>query len=268
MTTQTWLWAAPAKHSTRQIEGVLGRLELLYRLGVDRHLLDVPEATLRRYARRLASRRPFAGARIVEPARTLEVACFLLVTTDQLLLMVRRRVAEQRAHRSKSRAERIRDRLIEGVRPVRTLLRALVKLPWTSVEGHPALAALATLKVSYEADERTLSRTVSVSLGRVWRAVIGGEDRERAFAAFEVAPLLALRRALRNGTVWIEHSLTFRSRERLFIPVMQWGGTPAGALPAARLVDPVRGVPRTLARARRRRCSGGRRSRGRQSPGH
>lgn len=124
---------------------------------------------LRRYARRLASRRPFAGARIVEPARTLEVACFLryclLVTTDQLLLMVRRRVAElwriagtgietqakdwaglyqelvrevarvattpdvevsarqaelrrivaeQRAHRPKSRAERIRDRLIEG----------------------------------------------------------------------------------------------------------------------------------------------------------
>ncbi len=277
VTTQTWLWAAPAKHSTRQIEGVLARLELLYRLGVDRHLIDVPEAMLRRYARRLASRRPFAGARIVEPARTLEVACFLryclLVTTDQLLLMVRRRVAElwriagtgietqandwarlyqdlmrevarvattpdvevsalqaelrrivaeQRAHRPKSRAERIRDRLIEGVRPVRMLLRALVTLPWSSVEGHPVLAALATLRVSYEADDRTLPRAVSVSLGRVWRAVIDGEDRERAFAALEVATLLALRRALRNGTVWIEHSLTFRSRERLFIPAMQW----------------------------------------------
>ena len=53
---------------------------------------------LRRYARRLASRHPFAGARMSEPARTLEVACFLryclLVTTDHLLLMVRRRVAE------------------------------------------------------------------------------------------------------------------------------------------------------------------------------
>ena len=38
-TTQTWLWAAPAKHSTRQIEEVLARVECLYGLGVDRQLL-------------------------------------------------------------------------------------------------------------------------------------------------------------------------------------------------------------------------------------
>src|ERR1017187_2814825 len=29
-------------------------------------------------------------------------------------------------------------------------------------------------------------------------------------------------RALRNGTVWIDHSLAFRSRERLFIPAETW----------------------------------------------
>ena len=33
---------------------------------------------------------------------------------------------------------------------------------------------------------------------------------------------MALRRALRNGTVWIDHSLAFRSRERLFIPEERW----------------------------------------------
>jgi len=37
-----------------------------------------------------------------------------------------------------------------------------------------------------------------------------------------VATLLALRRALRNATVWIDHSLAFRSRESLFIPAAQW----------------------------------------------
>jgi hypothetical protein len=57
-TLQSWLWAAPAKHSTRQIEEVLERIEVLYRLGVDRHLIDVPDVILRRYARRLASRPP------------------------------------------------------------------------------------------------------------------------------------------------------------------------------------------------------------------
>ena len=64
--------------------------------------------------------------------------------------------------------------------------------------------------------------TPTIDLGRVWRALLAGADREQAFRAFEVATLLALRRALRNGTVWIDHSLAFRSRERLFIPTEIW----------------------------------------------
>jgi hypothetical protein len=38
----------------------------------------------------------------------------------------------------------------------------------------------------------------------------------------EVTTLLALRRAVRNGSVWIEHSLSFRGRERLFLPEERW----------------------------------------------
>jgi hypothetical protein len=41
-----------------------------------------------------------------------------------------------RARRPRSRAEIVRDRLIEGVRPVRALLKALVALPW---KAHAAL---------------------------------------------------------------------------------------------------------------------------------
>ena len=29
---------------------------------------------------------------------------------------------------------------------------------------------------------------------------------------------------MRNGSVWIEHSLTFRGRERLFLPAERWQG--------------------------------------------
>ncbi|MCC5307807.1 hypothetical protein LMO65_14355, partial [Staphylococcus aureus] len=63
-----------------------------------KHLADIPDLILRRYARRLVSRPPSAGAKIKEPARTVEVACFLryclLTTTDQLILMVQRRIAD------------------------------------------------------------------------------------------------------------------------------------------------------------------------------
>ena len=34
--------------------------------------------------------------------------------------------------------------------------------------------------------------------------------------------MFALRRAVRNGSVWIEHSLSFRGRERLFLPEERW----------------------------------------------
>src|SRR5258706_11290735 len=97
-TLQSWLWAAPAKHSTRQIEEVLERIEVLYRLGVDRHLIDVPDVILRRYARRLASRPPAGWGRVSRPARTIKGAWFLryclLATTHHLLFMVRRAVPE------------------------------------------------------------------------------------------------------------------------------------------------------------------------------
>ena len=97
-TQQSWLWSAPAKHSTKQIGEVFERIELLYALNVHKHLDDLSGLIVRRYARRLASRPPSVGARIKEPARTVEVGCFLrhclFTSTDQAILMVQRRVAD------------------------------------------------------------------------------------------------------------------------------------------------------------------------------
>jgi Domain of unknown function (DUF4158) len=98
LSQQSWLWAASAKHSPRQIEKLLERVETRYELDVQHHLIDVPDDLLRRYARRLANRLPSIGARIKEPVRTIETAFFLrfclLIGTDRVWLMVRRRVAD------------------------------------------------------------------------------------------------------------------------------------------------------------------------------
>ena len=277
LSQQSWLWAAPAKHSPRQIEELLERIETLYELGVHRHLVDVPDDLLRRYARRLANRPPSIGARIKEPVRTIETAYFLryclAVGTDRALLMVRRRVADLwrraakdanqvlihwadlyrellgslgalvsdatvadseirerlrslvAAHQQRkppTRAQLVREHLIEEIRPVRSLLSALVLLPWQATPGHSVLAALQLLKGLYEHDVKELPVSTSIEFAKVWKTLLSGQDRERACRAFEVATLLSLRRALRNGTVWIDHSLAFRSRERLFIPAAIW----------------------------------------------
>lgn len=57
------------------------------------------------------------------------------VDASALQTELRRILAEQRERRPRSRADRIRARLMEGVRPVRSLLRALVALPWSGFES-------------------------------------------------------------------------------------------------------------------------------------
>ena len=280
LTTQSWLWAPTAKHSTRQIAEMLERIDLLYELKVQHRLQDQPDDLMRRYARRLASRPPSAGRLIVEPGRSIEVACFLryslLLSTDRLLMMVRRRVAdlwrlatkdankvlvhwadlyrellasvtalandanasdtqtrerlrllvtEHGQRKPPTCAQLIRDHLTLEIGPVRSLLTALIKLPWDATAGRPVLAALKLLKSLYEQPSRELPLVTMIDLGRVWQMILVGDDRAQAFRAFEVASLILLRRALRNGTVWIDHSLAFRSRERLFIPPVLWEKT-------------------------------------------
>jgi TnpA family transposase len=131
-------------------------------------------------------------------------------------------VAEHQQRKPPTRAQLVRDHLTIEIQPVRSLLSALMALPWEATPGHPVLAAMQTLKALYERGARELPTTISIEFGKVWRALLSGADREQAFRAFEVATLLALRRALRNGTVWVDHSLAFRSRQRLFIPAAIW----------------------------------------------
>jgi TnpA family transposase len=132
-------------------------------------------------------------------------------------------VAVNQQCRPPSRASRVRERLIDAIRPVRSQLVAITKMPWQATGEHPVIDALATLRDLYDRGARKLPDDgIAPRLGRVWRDAITGYDRERAFRALEVATLFALRRSVRNGSVWIGHSLTFRGRERLFFPAERW----------------------------------------------
>ena len=274
---QSWLWEAPAKHSTVQIAHVFERIDLLYSLDVHKHLGIMSDLIVRRYARQLANRPPSVGARIKEPRRTMEVACFLryclFTTTDQAILMIQRRVTDlwrmareevpdtvnwavlykklvtdlaalteqgeladdqlrlgvvelvQLSQQAKppSRASLVRERLFEGIRPVRSLLAEIGKLPWQAEQDNPVLIALNQLLKLYADKVRELPIEICApKLGRVWSAAVVGDDRDKAMRALEVATLFSLRRAVRNGSVWVDHSLAFRGRARLFFTPERW----------------------------------------------
>ena len=119
---------------------------------------------------------------------------------DDLRSRLRDLVATRRAQHPPSRASVIRQRLIDAIAPVRSLLVGVSGLPWQATGEHPSIDALNKLRAACASGALRLSSEVTAPrLGAAWRAAIADPDRERAFKALELATLLALRRAVRNG---------------------------------------------------------------------
>lgn len=56
----------------------------------------------------------------------------------------------------------------------------------------------------------------------VWHELVNDPDRKKAFAALKASAMLAVRRGLCGGRLWVDHSWEFRNREDLLIPLQQW----------------------------------------------
>ena len=121
-----------------------------------------------------------------------------------------------------SRAAAIRGKLSEHARHVRPLVKMLVDLAFEGEPHAPLLMALSELRALYARRARQLPADIDASIAPRWAELIGGVDRQRALRAFEAATLFALRKALRNGSVWIAHSLAYCRRNAMLIPDVDW----------------------------------------------
>ncbi len=90
-------------------------------------------------------------------------------------------VVEHRQRKPPTRAQLVRDHLTCEIRPVRSLLSALMTLPWEATPGHSVLAAVKLLKPLYERGARELPTTQTTDLGKVWRALLAGAGHVGAF---------------------------------------------------------------------------------------
>ncbi len=121
-----------------------------------------------------------------------------------------------------SRAAAVRWKLHEKARQVRPLLQALLVFPFAGDTGSSLIRAFSQLRAMYERQRRSLPWDVDVSFAPRWATLIESPDRQRALRAFEAATLFAMRTALRNGSVWIAHSLAYRSRTAMLISDTEW----------------------------------------------
>jgi TnpA family transposase len=144
------------------------------------------------------------------------------LTAEIKLSRITEYLAPFRHDPSGTQAGQIRQALAEDTGAVRALMSELTALPFEGRENDAGLQQVQALKKLYDSKATTLPSDSPVQVGRVWRALTGGEDRKRALRAFEASAMLSLRTSLRRGSAWLPHSQSFRERDRLLIPPAQW----------------------------------------------
>ena len=55
-------------------------------------------------------------------------------------------------------------------------------------------------------------------VGKAWHDLVHGEDPKRGFQAFGACTMMSMRKNLRGGRAWIDHSVSYRERDQMLIP--------------------------------------------------
>ena len=105
---------------------------------------------------------------------------------------------------------------------IRALLSELRKLDLQAEPDNPSVKIAQYLQELYSRGITELPRNHGQAYPWPWRELIEGEDRERAMRAMEAMTLVSLRKALKSGAVYVDHSEKFRGRHRLVIGQAEW----------------------------------------------
>ena len=134
-----------------------------------------------------------------------------------------RTIAEtHQPRRFDTRAAAARWLLSEPNPALRALLNEMQKLDIEAEPQDPGKERVEYLKTLYRQKVTALPDEPKVSIPSPWKDIIEGDDRERAMRGLEAATLIGLRKSLRSGAVYVDHSEKFRGRHRLMIPEDQW----------------------------------------------
>jgi len=59
-------------------------------------------------------------------------------------------------------------------------------------------------------------------VGAAWCGVVNDLDPQSRYRAFEASTMMALRKSLRRGSTWVNHSISFRARESMLLADTDW----------------------------------------------
>lgn len=173
--------------------------------------------------KRVAAQRPDLKAQLCDFAAAVKaLAADTTLTRDALAEKLCTLADTTLKQKTPSRTSLMRVQLVTKRRMARAMLAKLLDLPFEAQTAHPVIDALTLLRTLYAKKAVELPPKTETALGRAWKRLIASDDRAEALVAFEWATLFALRRALRNGSVFVAHSFAHRSLAALLIPPDEW----------------------------------------------
>jgi TnpA family transposase len=116
----------------------------------------------------------------------------------------------------------IRQELARRSQDLIRLLAAARAMPLAIPADHRLAAALAILDALDASSATTLPLGSTQPFGPSWRDLIGQQDRKAALGCLRAATVMALKRALRNRSVSVDHSLAHRASEAKLVPLKLW----------------------------------------------
>jgi len=177
-------------------------------------------------------RHAYERARLLEAESTVsqqEMVEKIFVMVDDPTLsdatfrkQIRALKAGHQGPRFRTRAAAARWLLSEPHPALRALLHELQKLDIETEAGDPNQERIDSLRTLYRRNALALPAEHDVPVPAPWNELLEGEDRERAMRALEAATLIGLRKALKSGAAYVDHSEKFRGRHRLLIDAQRW----------------------------------------------
>ena len=146
----------------------------------------------------------------------------------------------------------VREGLTEDASRVTALLRSLAGF---DIQGDGPLRALQQIRALRDFEARGISE-LPTDFDRsladpVWHEMLGQADRKKALAALRACAMTSVRKGLRSGRLWIDHSWGHRNREDLLISPAAWKDERAALIRALSLTsDPKQYLERIHAALR------------------
>lgn len=120
-------------------------------------------------------------------------------------------------------ASQVRSALAEDNRRVHAHLAGLRDIEFAGESGDPGhcqwkawlrLQALGTKEIPQDFE--------LPPVGAAWNTIVSDLDPQSRYRAFEASTMMALRKSLRRGSAWVNHSISFRARESMLLADADW----------------------------------------------